>query len=267
MQYQGGKARIATQIAAEIDKVRRPGQLVWDAFCGGLGMACELKKTGPVLATDANVALMSLYSAVQRGWAPPEEVSKELWQAAKTLPDTDPMKAYCGICCSFAGTWFRAYAKPIEYATVKTGPQAGRSMRCFRQRMNFRRCCRELQGLTIGCLDFLSVNPGPTDGLIYCDAPYARTTGYAGVKAFDFDAYYQRLQDWSEYTSVFCSEYELPLGECVWEGWPKTKGLRPNLHTNGSNRPERLFLIARKNNAPAAETAGAIALTNQPEEI
>jgi site-specific DNA-adenine methylase len=67
MQYMGGKTRIAKQIAAEIDKVRKPGQLVWDAFCGGLSVSVALSKNGPVLASDACAPLISLYKAVQEG--------------------------------------------------------------------------------------------------------------------------------------------------------------------------------------------------------
>jgi len=61
VQYLGGKTRIAKQIAAEIDKVRRPGQLVWDAFCGGLSVSRALMKNGPVLSTDACAPLIALY--------------------------------------------------------------------------------------------------------------------------------------------------------------------------------------------------------------
>lgn len=103
MQYLGGKTRIAKQIAAEIDKVRRPGQLVWDAFCGGLSMSRALLKNGPVLSTDACAPLIHLYCAVQNGWGPPSEVSEATYRAAKSLPDTDPMKAFCGFACSFGG--------------------------------------------------------------------------------------------------------------------------------------------------------------------
>src|SRR5690606_1801606 len=103
MRYMGGKTRIAKQIAAVIDQYREPGQLVWDAFCGGLSVSVELAKTGPVLSSDGCKPLISCYQAILAGWDPPIEVSKETWQASKLLPDTDPMKAFCGFGCSFAG--------------------------------------------------------------------------------------------------------------------------------------------------------------------
>ncbi len=112
MRYMGGKSRIAKQIAAVIDEHRQPGQLVWDAFCGGLSMSVALSKKGPVLASDACAPLIALYKAVQEGWDPPTEVSRQTYMAAKLLPDSDPMKAFCGFGCSFGGKWFGGYGGP-----------------------------------------------------------------------------------------------------------------------------------------------------------
>ncbi len=83
----GGKSRVAKQIAAIIDEHRQPGQLVWDTFCGGLSVSVALSKKGPVLASDFNLSLISLYSSIRSGWEPPTETTAELYQVAKTLPD------------------------------------------------------------------------------------------------------------------------------------------------------------------------------------
>lgn len=63
MQYLGGKSRIAKHLAAEIDRVRKPGEWIWEPFCGGLSMTVALSKNGPVWATDANPALIALYQS------------------------------------------------------------------------------------------------------------------------------------------------------------------------------------------------------------
>jgi DNA adenine methylase len=204
MQYLGGKTRIAKQLAAVIDRTRKPGQWVWDAFCGGLSMSVALSKNGPVWSTDVNAALINLYLAVQQGWVPPSEVSRETYAAAKSLPDTDPMKAFCGFGCSFGGKWFGGYAGgfngPLTYPEL-----AGR---------NVRRSLEKVHSLVQ--LDFLAREPCPTSALLYLDPPYANTTGYSGAGLFDSKAFIVRAAHWALFTDVFVSEYAFPIGECVW---------------------------------------------------
>ncbi len=211
MQYMGGKSRIAKQLAEVIDRVRKPGQIVWDPFCGGLSMAVALSKNGPVWATDVNPALINLYKAVQAGWVPPTEVSKDEYQAAKSLPDTHPMKAFCAVACSFAGKWFGGYAtanlsrnrgRPSHYCKGAASRLPNEAMRVH----------------SFSCGDFLSVQPQPLDAVLYLDPPYRNTTQYAGAPSFDYDLFVQRVQDWAGHgVPTFVSEYALPVGRVVWE--------------------------------------------------
>lgn len=209
MRYLGGKSRIAKHLAEVIDSVRHPGQWVWDAFCGGLSMSVALSKKGPVWSTDANAALIALYRAIQSGWEPPTEVSKETWHAAKALPDSDPLKAFCGFGCSFGGKWFGGYA----------GRRAARAgdpkLYTFRD-STANGLRRECPGRVLAVVDFLSVQPQACEAILYLDPPYAGTTGYAAVAPFDSDRFVQRVREWSRFTHVFVSEYSFPIGECVW---------------------------------------------------
>jgi DNA adenine methylase len=215
MQYMGGKTRIAKQLAEVIDRVRRPGELVWDPFCGGLSMAVALSKNGPVWATDVNAALINLYKAVQSGWVPPTEVSKETYTAAKSLPDTDPMKAFCGFGCSYGGKWFGGQAMPRVYE--KTATCHGGN--CDYPAMAGRALKRDVvcvQGFDTG--DFLSVQPQPLDAVLYLDPPYRGTTGYTGSPPFNHELLVQRVRDWAGCgVHTFVSEYEFPLGRVVFE--------------------------------------------------
>jgi DNA adenine methylase len=225
MRYLGGKSRIAKQLAEVIDSVRHPGQWVWDAFCGGLSMSVALRKKGPVWSTDANAALIRLYQAVQAGWEPPTMVSKEAWTAAKALPDSDPMKAFCGFGCSFGGMWFQSY--------MKHNP--GKSEHIY----SYRGLKRDLPRVSVALVDFMSVAPQPCEAILYLDPPYAGTTGYAGLPPFDSEAFVQRVRQWAQFTHVFISEYSLPIGECVWE---KTVPLQLAGGT-GPPRLERLYYL------------------------
>ncbi len=228
MQYLGGKSRIAKLLAEVIDRHRQPGQLVWDAFCGGLSMSVALRKKGPVWSTDANVALISLYRAVQNGWDPPTELSKETWTAAKALPDSDPMKAFCGFGCSFGGKWFGGFSAPRRGSGWSAAGQ-GRVLR----RDASPSCIFDL-------VDFNAVEPRQTAAILYLDPPYAGVSGYAGVWPFNHELFVERVRGWAKHTHVFVSEYSFSLGTVVFEGASKTK-LNGGMSGRALNAIERLY--------------------------
>ena len=227
MRYLGGKSRIAKQLSGVIDSIRHPGQLVWDAFCGGLSMSVALRKKGPVWSTDACVPLISLYQAVQAGWSVKTEVPREAYAAAKSLPDSDPMKAFCGFGCSFSGKWFGGYAAP--FPTDRT--PHGAALRALK---------RDCAAGRFEVLDFLSVQPQPCEAILYLDPPYAGTTGYDGAPPFDAARFIQRVRDWSRWTHVFVSEYAFPIGECVWASECRTTAGGKSGH---GSAVERLFYV------------------------
>lgn len=211
MRYLGGKSRIAKQLAEVIDRYRQPGQLVWDAFCGGLSMSVALSKKGPVWSTDACVPLISLYRAVQRGWDPPTKVSKETWQAAKALPDADPMKAFCGFGCSFGARWFQGYAADPNGTRNRDGVPSNFAKGVAAKLPG------EVRGLNLSVVDFIAVEPQPTSAVLYLDPPYENCKPYEGGPRFDRVTFVERVQGWARHTHVFVSEYSFPIGECVWE--------------------------------------------------
>lgn len=202
MRYLGGKSRIAKHLVAEIERVRMPGQLVWDAFCGGLSMSVALRKNGPVWSTDANFPLITLYKSIINGWDPPEHVTEKQYNEAKTLPDSDPLKAYSGFCAGFGGKYFGGYARGENRNWAAEGKRA------------LLRDCPKLW--RVDCVDFLSIKPRPTRAILYLDPPYIGTTGYAGVASFDHSKFVSRVAEWAKHTHVFVSEYSFEIGNLVW---------------------------------------------------
>lgn len=89
----------------------RGDRVFWEPFCGGLSVSVRLAAHGPGIVSDANPALISMYQAVRDGWVPPEHVTREEYQAARTLPDSDPLKGFIGFGCSFGGKWFGGMAR------------------------------------------------------------------------------------------------------------------------------------------------------------
>jgi DNA adenine methylase len=241
MQYMGGKSRIARQLAAIIDCARRPGQLAWDPFCGGLSMSVALSASGPVHSSDKNPALIAMYNALRAGWEPPVEVSREEYRAARALPDTDPRKAFCGYGCSFGGKWFGGYKEPIESRARAAGKDNGRRMPHRASARSVRRAVAAVRG-PIDVLDFLTIEPRPIDAVIYCDPVYRDVTDYPEVGPFDHDLFARRVQQWSRYAHVFVSEYDFPIGRVVWEH-PIRNCLDGKRNSGAPRSTERLYWL------------------------
>lgn len=235
MQYMGGKSRIAKRLAALIDCARRPGQLAWDPFCGGLSMSVALSATGPVRCSDKNAALIALYNAVRSGWEPPLEVSREEYSAARTLPDSDPRKAFCGYACSFGARWFRGYVPPFRIAG--RGASATHNRQHKACALSIKRRVAATNG-PIEMIDFLAEEPRPIDAVLYLDPVYRGVTGYPEVGDFDHDLLVRRALEWSRYAHVFVSEYDFPIGREIW-----AEPLRVGVNAGAARATERLYWL------------------------
>lgn len=242
MRYLGGKSRIAKKLAARIREIVPDAPAYWDPFCGGLSMSVALSAYAPVLASDACAPLIALYEAVRDGWVPPSEVDRETYATARALPDSDPMKAFCGFACSFSGLWFQAYdgAKTSHVMRTRTkgelichndpaGAAAKGLVRDVPRVADFARC------------SWLDIAPAPTDAVLYLDPPYAGTTGYAGAPPFDSASFLARVREWSAFAHIFVSEYSFPLGEIAWSATSRARGLA-RVETQ---KLERLYYIAK----------------------
>lgn len=227
MKYLGGKARIAKRIC----ELLPAGESVWEPFVGGFNMTPHLlKKYNRVVSSDVHGAVASLGLAVSEGWQPPLEVSEAEYKAAKSLPDTDPLKGFVGFGCSFSGKYFGGYARDktgFNYAKAASNslqPLRGTSDRWKVQH-----------------LSFLNVEPLAeiAPSVIYCDPPYEGTTKYA-TDAFDHAKFWQLCTQWAALGSrVFVSEYSKPPVPhfLVWEHTGKQS------MPGRKERTERLFEV------------------------
>lgn len=201
MKYLGGKTRIAREIVGAMD-VRGPW---WEPFCGALSVSRHLAAVGPGLCSDAHPALIALYQAIASGWDPPSALSESEYRAARELPDSDPRKAFAGFGCSFGGKYFGGYAR------------AQRTVRNYAAEAR-RGLLRDVGALvrarvSIEHGSFFDATPR-AGWTLYCDPPYAGTTGYA--VAFDSDAFWRRASEWARAGSrVFVSEYACPAPHVV----------------------------------------------------
>jgi DNA adenine methylase len=236
IRYLGGKSRIGKEIAAVI----APRGIWWEPFMGGANVTPHLAAFGPGIASDAHPALMAMYQAVKDGWEPPTEVSKEQWQAAKTLPDSDPLKAFCGFGLSYAGKWFGGYTGNVD--RIAHGKPCKDRPAAHLSRLLSGKLRPVLLSVTLSCFSFLAAVPEPGIETLYCDPPYEGTTGYG--QDFDHPLFWQRCQQWSALGSrVFVSEYSCPVAhEVVWQ---KVHALYAGSLSDRDKktRTEKLFLV------------------------
>lgn len=224
MQYLGGKFRIAKPLCAYLES-RRAGRYFVEPFCGGLNITAGM--SGPRLASDASPYLFSLYKALREGWRPPDAVTEEMYAAQNNTRDpSDPLTAFIGYGCSFGGKFFGGYARSARnrnYCLEASGSLARKLARCAE--VQFALCSYE------------RLTPGTS--LVYCDPPYANTTGYSATGEFDSAAFWQRCREWVRAgATVLVSEYAAPADfACVWSIETKT-----DMHGEGrKGRTEKLF--------------------------
>lgn len=230
MQYFGGKARIAKDIAAILNIYLQDGRWRYvEPFCGGLNVSQYINPARTRILLDFSLELITLYKAVQQGWTPPESISEERYNELKAQPEITAEKAFAGFACSFSGKYFGGYARnnrgrnyakdgwnSLKRKFANLGPDA-----IFMQQ-NF------LEASWSGCV-------------IYCDPPYSNTTGYKAAGAFDSDAFWQKVRELSADNLIFVSEYSAP--EDFIEVWRKEVKLEIRDGKNQrKDRVEKLFI-------------------------
>lgn len=195
MQYFGGKHRIAGAIAKAMEPI---GSHYVEPFVGGASVLCRI--SAPTrFASDSNSALIAMWRALQAGWEPPVCVSEDEYATAKELPDTDPLKAFIGFGCSFAGKWFGGYARGATGRNYASGARNG--------------LLKKIGALENVCFlpgdySLADYRPGAT---VYCDPPYAGTTQYGAVEAFDWAKFWKTMSFLADRgMRVFVSEYAAP---------------------------------------------------------
>ena len=212
MQYVGGKHYEAPHIVAAMPT----GLPYSEPFVGAASVVSRVKS--PIrFASDTNVALIHMWQALQGGWEPPDSVSEAEYQAAKSLPDEDPLKAFIRIGCSYAGVG-RGYARGRDGRNYARGAKNSLIKKL-----------KSLGDVRFYVSDYRSAEY-PERGVVYLDPPYAGTEGYKAGGHFDsaeFWAFAQSLTTNERY--VYVSSYEAPDGwRSVWTKGYKT-GLRNNI--------------------------------------
>ena len=199
MRYFGGKQRISSRLAEILIPLAAQRGTYVEPFVGGAAVMSVVP--APVrIASDSNVALITMWAALASGWRPPEYVSEAAYADIKAAADPeDPLTAFVGFGVSFAGKWFGGYARGGVGRNY-----AANAASSLRKKM------RGLEGVWWKAGDYRDC-PTPRHAVIYCDPPYAGTTQYGAVAPFSWPEFWAWcLAKHAAGNAVFVSEYAAP---------------------------------------------------------
>lgn len=232
MRYQGGKSRIAKNIAGIINSYAGAGGRTpfVSLFCGSCAVESKIRGFSPVICNDKHAYLISLLRGVQAGYDLPDYISEELYRYLRDNKDLDPVLAgFAGFGCSFGGKWFAGYARTSAGTNF-----AAQSKKSLLKDM------AALQGAWFTNVDYRNLSI-PQGAVIYADPPYDGTTGYQH-EHFDSAEFWQyaRLLAQTGHL-IFISEETAPRDfVSVWQK-PFTRTLDVN-KDNQFRATENLFV-------------------------
>ncbi|MFA6201259.1 MAG: DNA adenine methylase [Bacteroidales bacterium] len=232
MKYLGSKNRLAKEIITTILNTTKLTNFTYiEPFVGGANIIDKFPANRKIGA-DINKPLITLLSYLQNGWQPPNNLTEEEYKQACYINDEDnPITAFAGFCCSFAGKYFGGYARG------KT-TEGKRRNYASESRRNLLKQSPNLKEITFICSDYRLVDI-PLNSLIYCDPPYKDTTEYSN--SLNYEEFYSWCREQkANGNEVYISEYNMPPDFiCIWE-----KEFKVNLNENKAlKRVERLFTL------------------------
>lgn len=237
MRYLGGKSRQARHIAQVLRHLRSQSNgNYYEPFIGGASVFdIAAPMFEQVEASDIHLDLMMMWQSTAGGWwVPPSVVSAETYVE---LRDAEPsaLRGFVGFGCSYGGKWFGGYARErVDYK--HTGDICGASRSSvLKSSLIMRNSNARLLRRSYADLD---PKPG---SMIYCDPPYAGTTGYSDTESFDHSLFWDTARSWALVGClVLVSEYSAPENiPVVWE-----RSARKSVGDNvSSSSTERVFGI------------------------
>lgn len=197
MKYLGGKSKTCERIASYINTISDDMPYV-EPFCGACWVTQHIASRVRI-ALDIHPGLIAMWKKLQDGWIPPTLVTERMYKRAKNgaFDDRPHLKAFIGFGCSWGGKWFGGYARE--------GKRGERNY-ALESRNGLLEKVPRLKNVYFACIDYRDVSHSGC--IIYCDPPYAGTTGYAND--FDSEEFWSYMRKWSKNNIVIISEYKAP---------------------------------------------------------
>lgn len=239
MRYLGGKHHLSKWVMDNIlfsmgscAKYREPF----------VGSAAVFSRIAPYfrdsVASDAHLDLVLMWKALAGGWQPPTHVSKEEYEALRHS-EPSALRGLVGYGASFGGKWFGGYVDTAwdEFYKRNTRPYLETAARSVTN------ISPVFERFPIEHLDYREIEVDE-ETLVYCDPPYAGTTGYTAVGGFDSDVFWEKAALWAKAgATVIVSEESCPEGWDVLSEKKRKAKLRVAVGEENDDRNELLFTM------------------------
>ena len=249
MRYQGSKKRMVKILKALIEKNLSLGDFYFEPFAGGMNVMSEIDWKYKI-ANDINPYVIALWKDIQMGqfnelmWNFCKNLTKEQYHEVKNAYKSNEqykeqyaaLIGYVGTACSYGGGWWAGYANFNPKKNENHILEAYNGIQA--QIINF----KHLNAIKMFFTnkeyhDVLAEFPN-SNGLIYCDPPYANTREYAN--SFDNDKFWKWAGDEvRKGNKVIVSEYTAPEDwVCIW-----SKNMQDGMNSDSTKRKvEKIFV-------------------------
>ena len=239
MKYMGSKQRLSKELVPILQDIIIGNKIETyiEPFVGGANVIDKIKVPRKI-GSDSNKYLIALWVELQNGYRLPSEMTKEKYDEIKNNKEKFPLYlvAVAGILATYNAKWFGGYAK-----ITKT--KAGIIRNYYDEsKRNVEKQMPKLKDVEFYHREYDYYNNGNTrNALIYCDPPYANSTGYKDK--FNHEKYWDWARMLSKNNIVICSEYKAPEDfECIYE-----KGLTTTMDNASRKKDtEKLFILKER---------------------
>lgn len=237
MRYMGGKHRQAKTIRKIIAELRGNRTRYVEPFMGGGSvLAAVAPDFDHAVGADASASLVALWQAVIfGGWTPPTDMTQDEYNDIRNDETPSALRGWAGYGASYRGKWFGGYNGRRDASNRNYMAENARGLE---RKAAVLRAHPELV-ITHTDYQFHAIN---ADTVVYCDPPYADTTGYQVVDGFDHEWFWEIMQRWTEAGAlVLVHEYTAPK----WWVPVHTKERVETMHHGGPSsgaRSESLFI-------------------------
>jgi site-specific DNA-adenine methylase len=233
MVYMGSKRRLAKDIVPILQGIidRNKIEKYYEPFVGGANIIDKIKcpfRQG----SDLNEYLVELLLARKYNFEFPERISEEEYKQVKNNKEkySHWYAGAVGFFASFGAKFFNGYARSN---TAKGLPR-----RHYEEILN-NMMLQDLAGIDFkyGSFETINIEHG---SLVYCDPPYAGTTGYKDK--LDYEKFYVWCREIAKHSTVVISEYSMPDDFKVIKEW-KLEVNFASQRKNSKINTEKLFTL------------------------
>lgn len=216
-----------------IQEAERQGITKWvEPFVGGANMIDKVPDSFDRIGYDLNDhAIHALIDIRDNVNSLPESISENQYKSYRGLPPQS-ITSWIRFGCSFGGKFENGYARDLQGVPPRNfaGEVKRNAIKQSPKIQNVQFICDSYENLSFD------------NCLIYCDPPYANTSGYK-VGVFNHEKFFNWCREQAKKNIVFVSEYNAPDDfKEVWHGEIKTN-FASSRKTATHNAIEKLFIV------------------------